>query len=240
MDGTNRRVRGRRLARIFGTVLLVAGVVVLAWGVVVWRWGDPVTGIYTRWEQHQLAQRYTKLEATVRAALGSSSASGAKVDAIVARKAERRVAHTAHRLVQTGEPLGRIKVPRLGLNMILVTGTDHSSLRKGPGWDERTYLPGEGQLVYIAGHRTTFGAPFGNIDRLRRGDPIELDLPYGTFNYRVTRSVIVPATDLSRLKTHGREVVALQACHPRFSARERYIVYAAPVRFTMTAITATR
>ena len=113
--------------------------------------------------------------------------------------------------------------------MILVDGTDSGSLMKGPGFDQRTRLPGEGQLVYIAGHRTTYGAPFAHIDRLREGDRVVLEMPYGTFAYRVVSHVIVPATDIARLRSRGREEVALQACHPRFSARERYIVYARPI-----------
>ena len=118
--------------------------------------------------------------------------------------------------------------------MILVDGTDHDSLVRGPGVDRRTYLPGEGQLVYIAGHRTTYGAPFARIDRLRTGDKIELDMPYGHFLYSVTSHVIVPADDLARLNSRGHEEIALQACHPRFSARERYIVYARPVPGTIS------
>jgi sortase A len=93
-------------------------------------------------------------------------------------------------------------------------------------------MPGEGELVYVAGHRTTYGAPFAHIERLQRGDRVVLEMPYATAVYRVTGHVIVPADDLARLKSHGREIVALQACHPRFSASERYIVYAAPLRIT--------
>jgi sortase A len=90
-------------------------------------------------------------------------------------------------------------------------------------------MPGQGELVYVAGHRTTYGAPFADIDELRRGDPVSLRLPYATIVYEVTGHVIVPATDLARLKSQGREQLALQACHPRFFASHRYIVYARPV-----------
>ena len=61
--------------------------------------------------------------------------------------------------------------------MILVDGTNHDALVRGPGVDRRTHLPGEGQLVYVAGHRTTYGAPFAHIDRLRKGDLIEMEMP---------------------------------------------------------------
>ncbi len=147
------------------------------------------------------------------------------------RRSRQQVRATAGRYrtaATVGQPIGRIRVPRLGLDMIVVDGTDHESLKKGPGWDSRTYMPGAGQLVYIAGHRTTYAAPFARIDRMRKGDLVEITVPYGRFRYRVSRSVIVPADDLSRLRSRGSEVLALQACHPRFSARQRYIVYARP------------
>ena len=111
-----------------------------------------------------------------------------------------------------------------------MTGTDESSLEKGPGWYTGTKLPGEGQLIYIAGHRTTYLAPFANIDSLQRGDAVMLELPYATFLYRVTGHVIVPSDDISRLRSRGFETVALQACHPRFFATHRYIAYARPVQ----------
>jgi sortase A len=114
--------------------------------------------------------------------------------------------------------------------MVVVTGTNESSLEKGPGWYTGTKLPGEGQLIYIAGHRTTYLAPFANIDQLKFGDPITLEMPYGTFLYRVTSHVIVPSNDVARLKSRGYEQIALQACHPRFFATHRYIVYARPVQ----------
>jgi sortase A len=84
--------------------------------------------------------------------------------------------------------------------------------------------------VYIAGHRTTYLAPFAHIDRMHRGDLIRISMPYATFIYRVTHHVIVPAGDVNRLRSHGFEEVALQACHPRFFASHRYIVYGRPVK----------
>jgi sortase A len=123
-------------------------------------------------------------------------------------------------------------VPRLKLNAVVVNGTDTSSLRKGPGRDPRSFFPGQGALVYIAGHRTTYAAPFSHIDELVRGDRVTLDVPYGRFVYAVTSHSIVAADDLSVLRSHGHEVIALQACHPRFFATQRYIVWARPVSFT--------
>jgi sortase A len=109
--------------------------------------------------------------------------------------------------------------------MVFVHGTDTSSLKRGPGLDPRTFYPGQGRLVYVAGHRTTYGAPFSRIDTLRKGDPIRVEMPYGTFTYRVTGSRIVEATDLSVLRSKQVEQIALQACHPRFFASHRWITY---------------
>lgn len=112
--------------------------------------------------------------------------------------------------------------------MLFVQGTDSESLKKGPGRYAKSFLPGEGELIYIAGHRTTYGAPFSRIDRLRRGDAVFVELPYGTFQYRITGHRIVRATDVGVLRSRHREVLALQACHPRFFASHRIIAYAKP------------
>jgi sortase A len=118
----------------------------------------------------------------------------------------------------------------MGVNMIFVNGTDHDTLTKGPGRDLRTFMPGENRLVYIAGHRTTYLAPFSHIDSLRRGDRVTIQVPYGTFIYTVTGHRIVKSTDLSVLRSPRHELLELQACHPRFFATHRYIAYARLVR----------
>jgi sortase A len=220
-------VSARTLVRATGTALIVLGVVALVWGFATWKWGDPLTAAYTSWQQRKLSREYESLVSAYRSPPPTAAVRRRRQVHRLDLAARRFRAHT-----HSGQAIGRIHVDRLDLDMVLVEGTDADSLRKGPGRDRRTYMPGEGQLVYIAGHRTTFGAPFAHIDSLRRGDRVVLQMPYGRFVYGVTGSVIVPADDLARLRTHGHEVIALQACHPRFSARERYIVYAAPVRPT--------
>ena len=209
----------RRSLRIAGTVLLVTGGLMLIWVLVVWRWQDPFTALYTHWQQHQLSRSYQKRFDAYRPARTSDASVNSTMRA-VAREGRR------YRLEsKRGQAIGRIRVPRIGVNMILVNGTDDATLRKGPGRDLRTYMPGEGQLIYIAGHRTTYLAPFAQIQKMRVGDPITLEVPYGTFRYRVFQKRIVKADDLAVLRSHGREVVVLQACHPRFFATNRYLVY---------------
>ncbi len=227
-----RRPRLGRIVRFLGTSLIVLGVAAVAWTIVVWQWQDPFTALYTTYQQHKLSGQYRKIAAQYHPLVAQHPAKQASGQAALA--AERRlVAGDAARyrhVVQTGHALGRLKVPRLGLNIVLVTGTAHDSLTKGPGWDERTFLPGGGKLIYIAGHRTTYLAPFAHIDSLRPGDLVTIEVPYGTFVYRVHHHVIVPSDDLAQLRPGTREVVKLQACHPRFFATHRYIVYAYPVR----------
>ena len=220
-------MNGRRVMRITGTLLLAAGVVLLVWVLVVWRWQDPFTALYTTWKQHQLSQSYDRRAEAFRLPDPKSKAAAS---GIVTAGQIRMLARRYRLGTERGQAVGRIRVPRLGLSMVVVDGTDHESLMRGPGLDRRTYMPGEGQLVYIAGHRTTYLAPFAQIQRIKVGDQVSLELPYGTFRYRVFKHKVVGANDLAVLKSHGREVVELQACHPRFFASNRYLVYARLVR----------
>jgi sortase A len=210
---------GRRLTRILGTVLIAAGVLALAWVIVVWRWQDPFTALYTHIEQNRLAHAYERRLATYRPAPPAKHTDLVAVERQVAAEA-RAYARSLH----TGDPVGRITIGRIGLRMVVVQGTDESSLKKGPGHYATSGLPGEGALIYIAGHRTTYLAPFAAIDAIKVGDYVHLDVPYGTFTYRVFRHYVVPSDQLSVLRNHGKEILRLQACHPRFFATHRYIV----------------
>jgi sortase A len=221
-------MNARRVMRSLGTLLLCGGVLVLAWVVLVWQWQDPFTALYTSWKQHQLSQSYDRRVQNYRppAALVEQAKTQAATPAGQIA-AEVRAEARRYRLdAKRGEAIGRLRVPRLGLNMVLVDGTDDGSLTKGPGLDRRSYMPGEGQLVYVAGHRTTYLAPFAHIERMQSGDSITVELPYATFRYRVYKHRVVGADDLAVLHSHGREVIELQACHPRFFATHRYLVYA--------------
>ena len=150
---------------------------------------------------------------------------------------ERQVANEARdyrRSLHVGDPVGRLKIGRIGLNMIVVQGTDHETLKKGPGHYLQSGLPGEGKLIYVAGHRTTYLAPFAYINNIRVGDFIHFELPYGVFTYRVTRHYVVTDNAVAVLQNHGREILRLQACHPRFFATHRYIVDAKLVAVSPT------
>jgi sortase A len=209
-----------RVLRIGGTVLAAAGLLAAAWVFTVWQWQDPFTALYTSHQQENLESEYRRETVSYRVPKSAHVPVAVQI---------RRAATRYRRQLERGDALGRLHVPQLGLDVMVVEGTDSSSLTKGPGHYPPSYMPGQGELIYIAGHRTTYGAPFARIDRLEDGDEVRLEVPYGTFTYKVSSHVIVPSDDVDRLRSAGREEVALQACHPRFFATHRYIVYARPV-----------
>jgi sortase A len=217
----------RRLLRITGTLMIVAGLGSLAWAVAVWQWQDPFTAVVNELEQRQLEEAFDRQLDLRPAPLAAASDDEPRGEADV-----ERAARAWRKGLDPGDPVARLRIPALGVNEIIVNGTDTRSLKKGPGRYLKSAVPGEGELVYVAGHRTTYGAPFSRIDRLKKGDRVLVQLPYATFEYRITGHRIVEDTETSVLDSRGYEQLALQACHPRFFASHRYIAYAEPVRVT--------
>jgi sortase A len=222
----------KRTARVVGTLLIVAGVAAFAWALTVWQWQDPFTAILHSRDQRALTrtferelQRQPPVQIPTTAPVGPSAAE--------VRKAIARSARSWRQRAKPGTAIARLRIPRLHLTEIVVNGTDAKSLKRGPGRYLGSAMPGEGQLVYIAGHRTTYGAPFAHITDLHRGDRVFLELPYGTIEYAITGHRIVENDELSVLKSKGFEQLALQACHPRFFASHRYIAYAKPLGVTL-------
>jgi sortase A len=210
---------------------MVAGVVVIAYAAAVVFWRDPVTDVITSFKQDGMTSalraeelRYGAIAATVPAPALDPGAPAA--DATIAKAHRLGVAFGRDRAARVGQPIGRIRIRRIGLRMILVQGTDTSSLQKGPGHYPETAFPGVGDTVGVAGHRTTYAAPFRHIDDLRKGDPIVLTMPYGTFTYEVTRHAIVDNNDWSIIRDPGYEQLVLSACHPLYAATQRYVVFA--------------
>jgi sortase A len=237
-----------RLRRRLGTLFIALGLLALAYGAAVYFWRDPVTDIYARWKQHQLTAQLEELTTQFQSAVpaeedgatppASNTApaeptpapSGVAEDTGAAEILAEQVRRTALAFsedVELGQPLGRIVVERLGIDPVFVNGTRWGAdLTRGPGRYPETSLPGLGKVTAIAGHRTTFGAPFRHIDRLKAGDVIMLELPYGTFRYVVTGHEIVEQDDWSIIRERGTDTLVLSACHPLYSASQRWIVYA--------------
>jgi sortase A len=198
--------------------MIAGGVLTLGWAVLVWQWQDPFSALYTHVQQNRLASAYDER------AQAYETRRIAGLDLAAIRREVAVEARAYQRSLHTGDPVGRLKIGRVGLNMIVVQGTDHDTLKKGPGHYPTTGLPGEGRLIYVAGHRTTYLAPFSHIDSIRPGDYVSFELPYATFTYRVARHYVVRSSDTRVLVNRGVEMLRLQACHPRFFSSHRYIV----------------
>lgn len=212
----------RAFIRQVSTILIMAGTLLLIDVGVTLLWQEPVSALYAQWRQDALASdlddlRTPQLDAREQAALRRLPLDADRA-AFLARALKRRTG--------TGDAIGRIELPEIGVDQVIVEGTDGGTLRKGPGHYPETPYPGISGTVAIAGHRTTYGAPFRDLDKLERGDRIVVEMPYGRFVYSMERSRIVDPTAnwVTRRVRHDRLV--LTACHPKYSAAERIVVFA--------------
>jgi sortase A len=219
---TRRPSRLRRTLRALSSVMIVVGVILLADAGVTLLWQEPVSAVYTRLQQGRLSDRLEELE---RAPLAPAEQRALERIPDPRRRLAFRARAFGRRL-DPGDPMGRIRMPSIGVSEVFVEGTGAGPLRSGPGHYPETPLPGERGTVAIAGHRTTYGAPFRHIDELERGDRIELRMPYGRFVYRVERTRIVPPTETSVIARVDHDRLVLSACHPLYSAAKRIIVFA--------------
>jgi sortase A len=137
-----------------------------------------------------------------------------------------------NRAIQEGDALTRIRIPKLGVDTIVVEGTSASALRAGAGHYPQTPLPCEDGNVAIAGHRTTYGKPFTNVDRLAKGDVIVLETPVGSCTYEVDRApfAVQPNNFTVIENTPGHKTLTLTTCHPKGSASQRLIIKATFVK----------
>jgi sortase A len=217
-----------RVLRILATAILTASIIVLIEAGVTLLWQEPFSYVYAKYEQGRLDDRLNEIEARYRRnAVRERSLVGGpqKPQPSLAKRASQFAKST-----KSGEPLGRIRIPAIGLDAVVVENTDAASLEKGPAHYEGTPLPGQTGTVGIAGHRTTYLAPFRNIDDLDRGDTVVIRMPYGTFRYRVEGSSIVAPDDVQVLDPVGHNRLTMTACHPLYSDSERIAVFAKLVK----------
>jgi sortase A len=125
-----------------------------------------------------------------------------------------------------GTPVGEIRIPAIGIDQVIVSGTETQDLRQGPGHYTNTPLPGQAGNAGVAGHRTTYGHPFYNLNVLKTGDPIVLTTVQGVFVYDTTGSQVVSPSDGNILQNQSGAWVTLTTCNPRFSASTRLVVTA--------------
>ena len=125
-----------------------------------------------------------------------------------------------------GEAIAQIIAENMFLDSIVVSGTTVADLRKGPGWyAESAALCSTGNAA-IAGHRTTYGSPFGDIQRLKFGDTIQVNTSYGNCIYTVTQRFVVQPNETWVVQDQGDNRLTLTSCHPKYSAEQRYVVVA--------------
>jgi sortase A len=191
----------RAVVRFVASVMMVSGALLITDAAVTLLWQEPVSALVASRQQAELKEAFFD--------------------------PPRRV---LRRRPLKGDAIARIEIPAIDVSEYVVEGTDTGTLRKGPGHYPKTPLPGEPGTAAIAGHRTTYGAPFRDIDELTRGQRILVDMPDGRFVYRVELTKIVDDEDLSVLRPVGHRRLMLSACHPLYSAAERVIVFARQVR----------
>jgi sortase A len=212
----------RRALRALSTVLIVSGSLLILDAGLTLVWQEPVSAVYAKLRQNKLAGELR--------ALSDQQPTELQLRALARLRTERRrvafLARALRRRISTGDAIARIKIPRIGTNFVVVEGTEPGDLREGPGHYPSTPLPGLSGTVAIAGHRTTYLAPFRKLDKMRTGDRIELQLPYGNFIYTTQRRRIVSPTAFWILRRQRYDRLVLSACHPLYSAKQRIVVFA--------------
>ena len=226
------------IARTFGTTLIATGLGLLAFVLITVTWGDPFTKLAQAQKQDALSRDFARSQPD------PESLRDVSLDPRLTRSAAIRAKNST----PLGKSAGEILIPKIKLREIFVHGARDGTpdLTKGPGLYQDYPFPGTGAPFAIAGHRTTHGAPFLDLDRLRRGDKIIVTTSYGRFTYEVARTAIIGTKNWSILDygaflptaaarqqflKAGRcaptcEHLVLTACHPKWSAEKRIAVMA--------------
>jgi sortase A len=223
-----------------GKTLIATGLLMFAF-VAYQLWG---TGIETARAQNSLENEFEELlagtpppttaapvhttPATTPPPTDTTPVDSLPTDSIPATTAPQPVPVASLPPVAEGDPIARLELPTIGVDKIVVAGVEKNDLKKGPGHYPDTPMPGQLGNSAIAGHRTTFGQPFFDVDKLEIGDEIVVTTLAGRFVYRVTGQEIVSPSDYQVIATTDptRATLTLTSCHPKYTARERIIVYA--------------
>jgi sortase A len=201
-----------RLARVLGAVgrtMITAGTLILLF-VAYQLWG---TGL-------REAQSQDKLKSQFDAALTSAPTTDPATPTATTATTEPLPPPS------DGGAVAHIVIPKIGVDKIVVEGVSLPQLKKGPGHYPDSPMPGQPGNASIAGHRTTYGAPFGSIDQLVVGDEILITTLQGSFHYVVSEQQIVRPSEVAVLEDKGDNRLTLTSCHPKYSARQRIVVVA--------------
>jgi sortase A len=199
----------KAVLRFVASVLMVSGVLMIADAGATLLWQEPVSAFTAQRQQNDLEDAFA---ATPKSEPKPQQGRPPKQKPI------------------PGSAVAQLSFPTLDRKYYVIEGTGTTDLRKGPGHYPDTALPGQSKTVAIAGHRTTYGAPFRNIDKLRRGDRIDLRMRYGTYVYEVQKVSSVATTETSVTDNVGYDRLVLTACHPLYSAAQRIVVFARLVK----------
>ena len=224
-------MRLAKVLNVLGRVCITAGVLILLF-VAYQLWG---TGIREAQAQDRLEGRFkerlAQASTTTSSSTTSTSSSGSNSDTIATLPPVTAAPNVEP--VKEGDPIGQIVIPRIDLDAYVVEGVGDDDLKSGPGHYPSTPLPGQKGNAAIAGHRTTYGAPFGSIDELQPDDEITVTTVQGKFTYKVMKQpdgsghIIVNPDAVEVLNEQpGKNTLTLTACHPKYSASERIIVFA--------------
>jgi sortase A len=208
-----------RLARVLGAIgrtCITVGVLILLF-VAYQLWG---TGIREAQAQRDLESEFEQRLGESGVAAPDESAQGAGPTPTTTAPGPPPPA------ASEGDAVAHLQIPDIGVDKIVVEGVTLDDLKRGPGHYPDTPLPGQPGNAAIAGHRTTYGAPFNRINELQRGDEILVTTVQGPFRYRVTEQLIVSPSEVEVLGDFGDNRLTLTACHPKYSARQRIIVVA--------------
>ncbi|HLI73343.1 MAG TPA: class E sortase [Acidimicrobiales bacterium] len=231
--------RGHRALRRVALALVTVGVLLLAF-VAYQLWG---TALYEHNAQNQLRQelrgRLAAVSPAPRTTTPTSTPASGPAPTTSTTALTARVAATTG-APGAGTPIGLLTIPRIGMtDAAIVEGTDEHQLQQGPGHYTGTSLPGQAGNAAIAGHRTTYGAPFYNLNALQPGDLISIETQQGFFQYQVTTSRVVSPSDTTVLNQSSSPQLTLTTCNPRYSASQRLVVVAALHSGVLAASTAT-
>jgi sortase A len=216
------RSRSSRAFRVLAVLLILAGALAIADGIVTLLWQEPISALIAKIHQDDLKGQLAKVEA--------APPKPAERRALAGIGDEReRIAYLAASLQREagdGNAVGKISIPSIGAGFVMVNGTTTSDLESGPGLYRGTTFPGIAGTTLIAGHRTTYLAPFRHIDSLRPGQQIRLEMPYGRFLYTVIGHRVVAPTNVKAATANvGYSRLVLSACTPLFSAEKRLLVF---------------
>jgi sortase A len=212
----------RRASRILAVALVTLGILGLAEAALTLLWKEPFSALHTSRAQSALAADLSEAQT-----LADASSNSARNQAELVSYLHRR-AKSLNRETEAGSALGRLKIEKLDLNFVVAQEASEESLTQGPAHYDETPLPGlrGNWTVGVAGHRTTYEAPFRNIDDLEQGDEVVLEMPYARFTYKVEGTEIVDADDTTIFRPESYDRLALTACHPLYSDAQRIIAYA--------------